>query len=30
MEIFIMLGVVVLIGGTLLYVAYNETKDKQK
>lgn len=30
MEIFILLGVVVIIGSVLLYVAYNETKDKQK
>jgi hypothetical protein len=30
MEILTMVGVVVIIGGTLLWVAYKETSDKQK
>lgn len=30
MEILIMVGVVAIIGGTLLWVAYKETSEKQK
>lgn len=30
MEILIMVSVVVIIGGTLLWVAYKETSEKQK
>jgi hypothetical protein len=30
MEILIIVGVVIIIGGTLLWVAYKETSDKEK
>lgn len=30
MEILVMVGVIIVIGGSLLWVAYKETSDKQK